>query len=125
MSLVTAEDMLHPKLNIVVSPKSTVNGWFYSLQSQEDWAQIAEQITWKYVLTHGQIDPIDGLPSSVLGRSQKPDRPMNVPPHDVYIQPADLKNEELNKLNLAACVESSQRFGYRLSLQVHKLAGLA
>ena len=126
MSLVTARMIdNNSKISIVVSPKAAVNNWFSVLPSQSNWMPTANRIAWKYVLTHGQIDPIDGLPTRVLGRAQRPDRPLNVPPHNIYIQPADLKDEELNKLNLAACVESSQRFGYRLSLQVHKLAGLA
>jgi 7-carboxy-7-deazaguanine synthase len=106
-------------VDIVVSPKGRVAHWFKDLG---EWD--SSIITWKYVLTHEQIDPIDGLPTHVLGSSLKPDRPVALP-QDIYIQPADLKDDGLNKLNLQACVNSSQQFGYRLSVQVHKLAGIA
>ena len=128
--VVTSQMLRTSVVDIVVSPKASLSPWYAGLSSSEDIERSRDprlllRITLKYVLTHGEVSWDDGLPTNVLGRSSAPSRPLFGPASSVYIQPADLKDEELNKLNLEACVRSCKTFGYRLSLQVHKIAGLA
>lgn len=81
---------------------------------------------WKYVVEEGKIDPRDGLPTSALGMPRPPARPpMGVKPEDIYVSPMDAQDADRNKVNTEAAVESCLKFGYRLSLQTHKLVGLA
>lgn len=87
---------------------------------------------YKYVLDANHIDPRDGLPTSVLGLPAAPARPHDRFDGEVYVQPAEetslgeslLKGTQ-NRLNLDAAINSAMKFGYRLCLQVHKIAGLA
>ena len=76
---------------------------------------------WKYVVRAGEIEP-DGMPTSALGMSGIPARPMNT--HQIYIQPADEKDLSQNTANMKAAVDSCLKHGYRLCLQLHKIAGL-
>lgn len=83
-------------------------------------------VVYKYVLTAGEVDLNDGLPTSVLGRRRPPARPpIGIHPSCIYLQPADLKDEALNRANLDAVVQSCLTYGYRMNLQLHKIAGLA
>lgn len=83
----------------------------------------------KYVVEDGQVDPDDGLPTSVLGGS-RPWRPS--PTHietlrrtgSLYVQPCDHQDPVKNAANMKAAVDSCLKFGYRLCLQMHKYAGL-
>lgn len=43
----------------------------------------------------------------------------------VYVQPMDEGNEKANAENTALALELAQKHGYRLSLQLHKLLGIA
>lgn len=42
----------------------------------------------------------------------------------IYVQPMDVQHEERNARNLAHAVMLCDRYGYRLSLQTHKLLGI-
>ena len=77
---------------------------------------------WKYVIQADCIAP-DGLPTSALGMRVPPGRPTNK--GQVYVQPADQKDDELNRKNTEAAVASCIEHGYRLCLQLHKIVGLA
>lgn len=77
---------------------------------------------YKYVLRVGEISPDDGLPLSVLGNLYRVARPSGLV--EVFVQPADEHNEERDAANLKATVDVCFRFGYRLSLQIHKLIGV-
>lgn len=81
----------------------------------------------KYVVTAGEIDPVDGLPTHVLGmKGKRTYRPSSNFPRDrIYVQPADLGDPDLNKANMNAAIRSCSEHGYRLCLQMHKIAGLA
>lgn len=79
---------------------------------------------YKYILRAGCVDSKDGLPTSALGMSQPPARPHRGFRNDVFVQPLDEHVEANNKANLIACVNSCMKFGYRLSIQMHKEAGL-
>jgi organic radical activating enzyme len=109
-------------LDIVVSPKS---------------GKVAENIqpfivAYKYVLDRDHIDPTDGLPTSVLGMPGAPARPFDDFEGEVYVQPADQEphasgwaHRGENRKNLDATIDSAIKYGYRLCVQVHKVAGLA
>lgn len=79
---------------------------------------------YKYVLRAGSVLAEDGLPLSSLGAPAPPARPHPGFAGEVFVQPEDDKDPETNAANLAAAVESCLRFGYRLSVQTHKIAGL-
>lgn len=80
----------------------------------------------KYVATEHSIDPGDGLPIHALEHpnSGKLFRPPPGWQGEVYLQPVDEGDEYLNAKNLRAVVQSCQRHGHRLCLQVHKLIGV-
>lgn len=78
---------------------------------------------YKYVVRAGEVDPTDGLPTSILGGA-RPARPHVGYSGEVYVQPMDEQDAVLNDANTRAAIESCQKFGYRLCLQLHKLIGL-
>ena len=65
----------------------------------------------KYVIDVMGIDGQDGLPRGLA-------RFTGIP---VFVQPMD--NEDYNR-NVQAAVDSCLKFGYRLSLQIHKIVGI-
>jgi len=81
---------------------------------------------WKYLIRAGEIDPSDGLPSriSINNSSKPPCRPprSGFSPDQVYLVPLDEGDEEKNRENLEAAASLCLRFGYRLSIQFHKMA---
>jgi 7-carboxy-7-deazaguanine synthase len=82
---------------------------------------------WKYVVQHGQISKEDGLPLMTLGNTTPVARPPMsafIYPRNIYVQPLDEGDEERNKLNTQAAIESCYKYGYSLSIQQHKLLGL-
>lgn len=89
-------------------------------------------IAYKYVLDANHIDERDGLPESVLGMPAAPARPFADYEHEVYVQPADEQElgksafavNSANARNLKATIDSVMKFGHRLCLQTHKIAGL-
>lgn len=79
---------------------------------------------YKYVLEAGRVAD-DGLPTSVLGEEVRPARPpAGFPTDRIFVQPVDVQEPDANRANVRAAVDSCLRFGYRLSLQQHKLLGL-
>lgn len=84
----------------------------------------------KYVVRAGETDDDDGLPINALGNKNKLGMLLGVAKPwsdfngEIYIQPADEDNVLQNKYNLEEAVRSCMRFGYRLCLQMHKIAGL-
>ena len=79
---------------------------------------------YKYVLSADAVDCNDGLPTSALGMTAPPARPHLWFQGDVFVQPLDEQDPDKNKRHLKAALDSCMRFGYRLSLQQHKLLGL-
>lgn len=79
----------------------------------------------KYILEYGKVSTIDGLPTSSLGSGLGVVRPKReFFKGDVFVQPMDEQDENRNRSNLMAAVDSCMRFGYRLCLQIHKIVGL-
>jgi len=106
---------LSEKVHIVCSPKTDkVNS---SLKGRE--------VVYKYVIEHNGVSVGDGLPIRALGN--KVTWQVARPPKGakVYVSPMDAKNVKLNTLNLKATVDSVMKHGYILSLQTHKLIGVA
>lgn len=76
----------------------------------------------KYVVQAGQIDE-DGLPMTTMGL-HRPARPAPINSAEIFVQPLDEQDEEKNKANMKAAVESCIAFNYRLCIQTHKIANL-
>ncbi len=80
---------------------------------------------YKYVIKAGEVEEEDGLPGGSTRTSGRPDfiaRPEGEAP--VYVMPLDEQDENRNAANQAACIESALKFGYRLTLQTHKIIGV-
>jgi organic radical activating enzyme len=79
---------------------------------------------YKYVLSAGSIDRIDGLPLRALEHSahNKVAKPHGGVP--VYVQPADSGDEATNNENRRAAIASCMKFGYTLCVQIHKIIGM-
>lgn len=110
------DDSLAPWFNLITtvcSPKAGVN--FHLLP---------EITAFKYVARVGDLDPVDGLPKTVLESGARPGRPPLTFTGMVYLQPCDEGDEAKNKANTLACIGSCLKFGYTLCLQTHKMVGL-
>jgi len=86
---------------------------------------------YKFILRAGDIARDDGLPNKstqILGQDCRIARPWDSsarqPKSVIYVQACDEQNPEQNAANLQAAVTSALKYGYRLSVQIHKLAGL-
>lgn len=101
------------KAQIVVSPKTGILNANIRLRA----------LAWKYILRTGEVALEDGLPSvmptGVRGAVARPEGEA-----EVYVQPCDDHDPVKNAANLAAAKESAMQFGYRLSLQQHKILEL-
>ena len=89
---------------------------------------------WKYIIRKGEISALDGLPNmstQVPGSKAELFRP-----HDctatIWVQPCaeyyplnlELINPEASMENAQECVRIAMLYGYRVSVQVHKILGL-
>jgi len=78
---------------------------------------------YKYVLQAGALDPADGLPSASTQIPGQPARMFRPPAgKPVYVMPCDEAGRA--EENRRAATESALAHGYRLTLQLHKIAGL-
>lgn len=80
---------------------------------------------YKYIVRVGSVSEEDGLPiasTQIPGREAKIFRPTFKTP--IYVQPMDEQDEARNKANAELAAQVCMRFGYRLSLQMHKLVGV-
>jgi organic radical activating enzyme len=105
-----------PGLEIVVSPKTN-----HVAKAVGDAAR-----AWKYVGKAGNLSAYDGLPIYALDNRLKHGNLLCRPfgPGEVYLQPYDEKDPVKNAANLEAVTKSCLKYGYRLSVQLHKLAGI-
>jgi 7-carboxy-7-deazaguanine synthase len=106
---------LSDRLHIVCSPKTT-------RLNQDLEARID---SYKYIIAAGQVDQADGLPAYSTQKEDVPQliaRP--VPGAEVYVLPMDSYKPEINERNTQECVGIALKFGYRLTLQTHKLIGV-
>ena len=80
---------------------------------------------WKYIIQAGQCSLNDGLPvysTQQEGKEKSLARPLNSAP--VYVQPCDVQDEAKNKENTKATATIAMQYGYRISLQTHKILEL-
>jgi 7-carboxy-7-deazaguanine synthase len=106
-------------LNIVVSPKTP-----------KIHQEIARRATaYKYIIRAGECSPDDGLPHRSTQKMTEGNVPLARPLFSfmpIYVQPCDEgeHSPSLNRANMAEAVRVSLRYGYFLSLQMHKIVGL-
>jgi organic radical activating enzyme len=105
--------------NVVISPKTA--------RVDERLARVAQ--AWKYIIsTNGARDEYDGLPiadfQSTGNTAPLARPPQGTPPEFVWVQPMDEQGERGNRLNMQLCVELAKAWGYRISLQQHKILGV-
>jgi 7-carboxy-7-deazaguanine synthase len=90
--------------------------------------QLADEVhSYKYVIAAGHTSEEDGLPTRVLGAKFDVFRDPYVlaqMPERIFVQPEDSGGEEVNAENLRECIRVSEKYGYRVSLQLHKLLGM-
>jgi organic radical activating enzyme len=107
---------LHSGLTIVCSPKTAVN------PKLQPYIHVL-----KYIIDSRYVAP-DGLPTAALGMSALPERPWSTFADDggkVYLQPCELEGDtKQTHKNILAAVDLCLKFGYYLSLQVHKIVGI-
>lgn len=99
---------LDERVEIVCSPKNTGTGYH---RIREDL--LPRINAFKFIVSEG-----DPLYNSVDDVGQED---YNTP---VYVQPMDEYNETKNKRNTELAVRLAAQYGYRLSLQTHKIAGV-
>lgn len=92
---------------------------------------------WKYIVRAGDSDPVDGLPTTPTQKNQPANcrlfRPWDVSiargakdhPDTIWVSPCDEHDVTLNGRNLKHATDLCLKFGYRLSLQTHKIIGVA
>ena len=88
---------------------------------------IAENVThWKYVVGANDVSEFDGLPTGNPQDMSSDDKVFRTwqETAQVWVSPRDDHDAEKNAANVQAAVASCLRYGYRLSLQVHKLVNL-
>ena len=79
----------------------------------------------KYVIQAECFNEADGLPSLSTQSEAPLSCEIRRPPKgaQVYVMPLDSASPQANEANVRACVEIAKKFGYKLTLQSHKLAG--
>lgn len=110
------EDMPWDSITVICSPKA---------------GKINERLlphvdAFKYVLSYDSLDTEDGLPIKALDHTAAPRvaRPPAGNTKPIYLQPMDMQDAGLNRLNTGAVVDSCLRFGYICQLQIHKILEL-
>jgi 7-carboxy-7-deazaguanine synthase len=78
----------------------------------------------KYIIRAGETSDDDGLPvksTQTAGVGTKIYRGKDVP---IYVQPCDEQDDAANRWNINAAVYIAMKYGYILSIQTHKIAGV-
>lgn len=89
-------------------------------------------LAFKYIIGAGDKVSDNGIPITNTQIKDGPQRELFYPkkqmkwpdPPTIYIQPRDDYNKELNLENLKMAADVCQRYGHRLSVQLHKLCNL-
>lgn len=88
---------------------------------------------WKYVISAGRVDSTDGLPNYGTQQATKekrqrlfrPERSATRYEGTIWLSPCDEYQPHLNKANQQAVRDLCLQYGYRVSLQMHKIIGVA
>lgn len=88
---------------------------------------------WKYVISAGRVDSTDGLPNHGTQKATKdkrqrlfrPERNMTRYEGTIWLSPCDEYQPHLNKANRELVRDLCLQYGYRVSLQTHKILGVA
>lgn len=83
----------------------------------------------KYIITAGEQSPFDGLPmrgtqKATKDQLQKLYRAERAYGNTIWVSPCDSYDPAKNLANLHAARDAALHYGYRLSLQIHKLIGV-
>lgn len=80
----------------------------------------------KYVMRAGDVNLMDGLPITALDNVATPfvARPPAGYSGNIYLQPMDCKDDNVNKANIKAVLDSAMQHGYIVQLQIHKYLGV-
>lgn len=81
----------------------------------------------KYIIKAGETSDEDGLPTSgtqKVGKGRVFRPPQGYPKRLVFVQPLDVQDEDFNRANLLAARDAALAYGYRLTIQLHKLVGV-
>ena len=85
-------------------------------------------IHYKYVIESGRISDDDGLPCFGTQPATREERQQIFRPdlrtRNIYVSPCDTGIDTVNEANRKVAAAVAMQYGYRLSLQVHKLIGL-
>jgi organic radical activating enzyme len=80
---------------------------------------------YKYIVDVKDGINLSGMPMRTLGMPFETAVPHEDFEGEIYIQPAEIKGDEKrNRHNMDAAVSTCQIYGYRLSLQLHKIANI-
>lgn len=99
---------LPKEVYIVCSPKAGKNGYSFIREDLLPYINAIKFIVAKNISAYNNI--------AEVGQTK-----YNIP---VYIQPMDQNNELLNKENTIFAIELAHNWGYRLSIQTHKVLGI-
>jgi 7-carboxy-7-deazaguanine synthase len=108
------------RLTLVCSPKTPVL----------DSTLVAHCRDWKYIIRAGETSPDDGLPI-VSTQVDGKDRPLyRAAAGTIWVQPMDEYGDgdsgsQRQLANTREVVRVAERYGYRVSLQTHKILGVA
>jgi len=88
---------------------------------------------YKYVLRADKVSTTDGLPTELMGTGQEgltaryydyDSFYSNLGIQNIFIMPCDEHDPILNAINMFLVSEISQKYGYRVCLQIHKILDL-
>jgi 7-carboxy-7-deazaguanine synthase len=100
---------------IVISPKTT----------NLHMMAAGHASAYKYIIRQGETSEKDGLPTAstqIQGKVCEIFRPERMA--NIYVQPMDEGDAEATHANAQEAARVAMRYGYRLSLQMHKIVGL-
>jgi organic radical activating enzyme len=110
-------DMREVPLSIVLSPKTP----------EVSPAVRVRTFAWKYIIAAGQTADDDGLPiasTQNLARIRLARPLVMFPRTSIYVQPMDVQPPSAQAANIKEAVRVARVYGYRLSLQQHKILEL-
>lgn len=86
--------------------------------------------SYKYLIAAGQYDSADGLPiestqrAGEITRIARPPADFQDPSLGIFVMPIDAGCADASSANTQAAVKVALDFGYRLTLQTHKITGI-